>query len=57
MGVLPECIYVYHVCAWFLGRSEEGIKFPRTNWSYRLDVSHHAGARSQMRVLWSGQIS
>lgn len=27
MCVLPVCIYMYHVCAWFPYRLEEGFRF------------------------------
>lgn len=28
VGVLPECMFMYHVCTWCLWRSEEGTEFP-----------------------------
>lgn len=30
MSVLLACMSLYHFCAWFLHRSEEGIRFPKT---------------------------
>lgn len=30
MAVLPVCLYVHHICAYFLQRSEESIKCPGT---------------------------
>lgn len=30
MNVLSVYKYVYHVCAWFLQRSEEGVRAPET---------------------------
>ena len=30
LSVLPACVYVYHVSAWYLQKSEEGIKSPGT---------------------------
>lgn len=37
VSVLPSCMYVLHVCVWYLWRSREGIRFPRT-W-----VMHNCG--------------
>ena len=28
MGVLPVCVSVYHLQAWYQRRPEEGIRFP-----------------------------
>ena len=28
MGVLPACMYMYHMCAWYLRRPEEGVRVP-----------------------------
>lgn len=30
MSILPACMHVHHVHAWYLQRSEEGIGSPRT---------------------------
>lgn len=30
MIVLPACMHVYHVCAWYLQRPEEGVRSPGT---------------------------
>ena len=30
MSTLPECRYTYHALAWYLRRTEEGVKSPGT---------------------------
>ena len=29
MNVLPACMYMHHMCAWYPGMTEEGIGSPR----------------------------
>lgn len=40
ISVLPPCVYVYHVCAWYLQRSEEDIKSPGTEVMVSWEVPH-----------------
>ena len=28
MGVVPNCVFVYHPSAWYLKRLEKGMKYP-----------------------------
>lgn len=48
MNVLPIFMYVYHVCAWYLWRSEAGISSPGTG---VMIVSCHSGSGSQAQIL------
>lgn len=41
MSTLHACMFVHHVCAWCLQRSEEGIRYPGSG---PMDVSYHVGA-------------
>lgn len=41
MGVLPAFISVYHICAWYLELSEEGIR--SLGMELQMIVNHHIG--------------
>lgn len=46
-----DCMYMYyHGCDWYLQRSEEGIRSPRTE--VQTVVSQHVGAKNLTRVHW-----
>lgn len=48
MDILLICVFVHHVHAWCLWRSEEGVRFLKLKLEA---LSHHVGARTQNQVL------
>lgn len=43
MSVSPECMYVYHMCAWCPRGSEEDI-INHLGLEWQMVLSHHGGA-------------
>jgi hypothetical protein len=54
MSVLAACIFVLFLCAWYLRRPEEGIRFLGTEVT-KSCKPHYVGAGYQTRDLWKKQ--
>jgi hypothetical protein len=47
VGALPACMFVYHLCAWCLGRQEKGTRSHKTGDTDSCELPHGCWDPSQ----------